>query len=371
MEKIPYFCDMIKKLYICAALCMAAISITSCSGKSGDEGHGLKGEITGAKDGSQVVLEATNDLGYWYPIDTAEIKSGKFFIPYEIPEEPDIYRVKYGDKFVYMPVDSAENLVLKSSAKEFDKDFVLSGSPLADRFTAFEHDAMRVEALNNPDSTEALKLRAYTNYIKDAKGDILSYYILVRPYDGGYLINYTDQIFSAVATAFQTYRPNDKRTQMLVETAKRGQAERRKARGERKVIQAPESAIIDLDLPDVKGKNHKLSELTKQGKPTILVLTSMKAGETSTLHRYLKSIYDSGKANIYEVAYDTDHLVINNSSQGLPWTIVYDPDGMNAYSLVQYNVAQLPTIFIYDSKGDLKERAANTEQLRKIFPGVN
>lgn len=361
---------MIRRFLLPAALCLAAISIASCSGKKEEEGHGLKGEITGAREGAEVILEAANDLGRWYAVDTAEISDGKFFLPYDVPEEPDIYRVNFGGKYVYVPVDSSENLVLKSSAAAFDKDFRLSGSRLAERFTAFEHDAMRVEALANPDSTEALRRRAYDTYIKDAKGDILSYYIVARPYAGGFLIDYTDPIFSAVATAYQTYRPNDRRTASLVEAAKRGQAERRVARGQRRVIQAPESAIIDLDLPDTSGKRHMLSQIVGRGKPTVLLLTSMKASATPEVHRVLRSIYEAGQADVFEVAYDTDHLVIGSGAKGLPWTVVYDPDGLDAFSLVQYNVSYLPTMFIYDSNGELKERAADIDQLRRLLPTV-
>lgn len=350
------------------ALIAATFVMASCSDKNK---HGIKGNIKDAPEGSYAVLEAPNDFGYWYAIDSAKIDSdGDFFIAYDAPKSPELYRVRYGDRFVYLPLDSTESLTLTGSAEAFDKDFVLSGSKLADNLTAFEREARRIEKIANPDSTEAFKRRVYNQYMAQSKGDMLSYYILTRSFGDGYLIDFTDPIYSAVANAFQTYLPNDPHTAALVQRATEGQALRRKAKGHRNVVEAQEIAIIDMEFPDLKGKNHKLSESVGKGKPTVLVFTSFASPDNVAVSRALRTIYEAGEADVYEVCYDTDHLVIENGAKGLPWIVVRDPEGLKSKMLLQYNVGALPTMFIYNSRGELSQRASTPEELRELLKKV-
>lgn len=353
-----------KKLLI-SALFASAVLLSGCGDK---DKHGLSGNIKDAAEGTFAVLEAVNDYGYWYPVDSAEIdKNGDFFIPYEAPHAPQLYRVRYAGKYVYLPLDSTERLTLKAHAHNFDKSFTLSGSKLADRFTAFEREAQRVEALQNPDSTDAFRKRVYEQYLAGSHGDMLGYYILTRPFDDGYLIEYTDPLFSAVANTFLTYLPDDPHTQALVEAAKQGQAERRRRNGYHNVMEAQQIALIDVDLPDLSGAKHKLSDNVAKGKPTVLFFTSFASDDNAAVTRTLKTLYEAGKADVFEVSLDTDHLVISNGAKGLPWTVVYDPDGLSSELLLKYNIGSLPVMFIYDSKGELVQRAANSDELHKYL----
>lgn len=358
---------MMIKTVVAAAL---VVAVASCSGK--DDEHGLKGTVKGAAEGAYVALEATNDLGAWYCVDSVAVDAGgNFFIAYDLPDSPELYRVRYGDRYVYLPVDSmGASLQLTADATGFDRGFRLTGSPTADKFTRLELDVQRVEALADADSTEALKQRIYNNYIAPGKGDILSYYILTRSYGDGRLIEYTDPLYAAVATAFQTYHPDDPHTPSLVEQAKKGVAERRKALGQRNVVEAPTVAIIDMEFADMQGRKHKLSDLTGKGRRVVLVFSSMGAADAPALNRMLRGVYDEGLADIYQVCYDTDHLVIKNGSKGLPWTVVQDPDGTASSMLLKYNVSTLPTMFIYDSRGELQQRVAEPDDLRSVLANV-
>lgn len=356
-------------LFVTLAAASAAVALVSCGGK---EEPGLHGTIKGAREGSFAALETTDQFGLWYCVDSAEINAkGEFFIPFKAPDAPEIYRLRYDGRYLYMPVDSITDLTLTADAANFGKGFTLTGSPLADSFTAFERDAQRVEALADPDSTEALKLRTYNNYIANSKGDILSYYILTRAFGDGHLIEYTDPLYTAVANGFQTYRPDDPHTAALVKRAVEGQAQRRKERGQTSVFKTQQIAMIDIDLPDMQGVKRKLSDVAGKGKPTVLVFAAMGASDTPALNRALRTLYDEGKADIYEVCYDKDHLVMANGSKGLPWTVVQDPDGVNSHTLLQYNVGALPTMFIYDSRGELQQRAATVEELRKLMANID
>ena len=361
----PAFTIMtIKYLKVTVLIALCALFV-SCGNK---EKHGISGNIKGASDNSYVVLEATNDFGLWYPLDSAKIgDNGDFFIPFDSPASPQLYRVRYEGKYVYLPLDSTENLTLKSSAKAFDSDFVLSGSPLADNLTRFEREARHVEAINNSDSTDAFRRHVYATYLEPGKGDMLSFYILTRHIGDAPLIDYTDPLFWAVANNFMTYRPDDPHTATLVELAKSGQAMRRKAKGYQAVMEAPEIALLEIELPDKSGVIRRLSDVVGKGKPTVLAMTSFSSEENAALNRALRTIYETGQAQIFEVVFDTDRLIIENGAKDLPWTVVVDPDGFNSSQLINYNVSSLPTMFIYDSRGELSQRASSTEELHKLL----
>lgn len=354
----------IKQLIITALACYCIVASSCGNGNK----QGLSGNIKGAPDNSYAILETSDDNLFWYPLDSAKIDSkGDFFIPYTTPSSPQLFRVRYGDKYVYLPIDSTEQLTLQTTAGSFDKNFTLSGSKLADGLTAFEREANRIEALANADSTEAFRQAVYAKYMADSKGDMLSYYILSRKVGDQYLIDYTHPFYAAVATNFQTYRPDDPHTAALVERAKQGQAERRKSKGYQNVVQAQQIALIDVELPDIKGVKHKLSHVAGKGKRTLLVLSSAESTDNPALNRTLRTIYENGSANIFEVYFDKDNLIFENGVKELPWTVVRDPDGLNSQLLLQYNVGALPTTFIYDSHGELTQRAATPEEIQKFL----
>lgn len=352
-----------KKTHYVSGLIAAStfLLLASCGSKE----HGLNGTLSDAENGSYIVLETTDIYGRWYPLDSAAIDSeGKFFLPYAAPSAPELYRLRFGESYIYMPVDSTEELTLTASAKDFSRSFTLAGSAQAEGLTRFEKEASRIEALRNTDSTDVFRRRVYTEYLQNSKGDLLSYYILTRRFDEGHLIEYTDPIYWAVANLYSTYRPDDKRTKALVERARQGQAEVRRSKNQGVVMEAAEIALIDIELPDSQGTMRRLSEVASKGKPTILVFTTMSSQQTPAINMALRSIYDAGEANIYEVCIDNDVLTFSNGAKGLPWPVVRDDKGADSENLIRYNVGSLPAFFIYDSRGELQQSAGTVEDAR-------
>lgn len=357
-----------KKIYLYCGTALAAASLLTACGK---KGHGLEGSVSGAKEGSWIVLEQLNNFGDWFPIDSAQISSdGSFFLPYIAPAEPELYRVKYGRAYVYLPVDSTEQLSLKANAAAFATDFTLSGSDQARDLTAFEKEANRIESLANPDSTDAFRRRVFTNYLQNSKGNILSYYILQRPFAGGYLIEYTDPLYWAVAQQYVTYRPNDKRTKALEERTRQGQSEARRAKGRARTAEVREVGMFDISLPDKDGKTRTLSDITGKGKRVILVFTSMRLQATPAINLALRGAYDAGQADIYEVCLDNDLLTFKNGAQGLPWAVVRDEATSSSRNLTNYNVNTLPRFIIFDSNGDINQAASSVDEALKLLKTV-
>ena len=81
-------------------LFISSLALTASCG-SGNKWH-LEGRIDGLGENDLVVLEGNNQ-GYWYPMDTIEIKgNGSFSYSRDAQGYPDIYRLRIGEKSLYL-----------------------------------------------------------------------------------------------------------------------------------------------------------------------------------------------------------------------------------------------------------------------------
>lgn len=345
-----------------APLALILLFFGSCSRNR----FSVEGEISGA-DGRTVVLERQDAAG-WLPIDSARLGAdGSFSFGGEAPANPELLRLALDGRYIYLPVDSTDNLLVRSSLKGFDSAFTLSGTPQAEKLTAFEREARRVEALQNADSTEAFRRRVYNFYLKDSRGSILSYYILNKQLGGEWLIDYTSPLYNAVATAFQTYRPDDPHTALLVARAAQGQAERRKNAGKGVKMQATQTGVVPISLPGADGKNRALSSLLGRGKPVVVAFVSLTRDDAAGINMELRKLWDAGRCDIYEVCIDPDQFAWRQAARNLPWTVVFDPEGEYSTAARNYNVASLPAFFIYNTAGDLVQSTGAPEKVGALL----
>ena len=352
---------------LAAGLVLAAGGAALLAGCDNSPKFSVEGTVDGAGSRSMLLERLDGDAG-WVAIDSVRIASdGSFSVSSAAPEVPEMYRLALAGKYVYLPVDSVDALVLKTNYKSFDTDFVLSGTPQAEQLTAFEKEAARVGAYNSPDSLDAFRKRVYMKYLHNGKGSILTYYILTRRMGDRYLVEFTDPEYAAVATAFATYRPDDPHTKALVERARQGQAERRKAAGQRQVIKARESAMIEISLPGVGGGEVSLSSRLGKGKPVVVAFSALTLEGAPALNLELTRLYDSGRADIYQVCMDADQYAWRQAAKALPWAVVYDPDGLRGINALQYNVGSVPAFFIYNAAGELVQSTGDIKQVPALL----
>ena len=125
-----------------------------------------------------------------------------------------------------------------------------------------------------------------------------------------------------------------------------------------------EAGLIDIELPDYQGKNHKLSDL--KGNVILLDFTAFKTDYSPNYNLLLRSLYnkysDQG-FNIYQVSVDNDESYWMNSAKNLPWICVHDESSIYSTYLKSYNVTQLPAVFLIDREGNIVERPDETNQL--------
>ena len=89
--------------------------------------------------------------------------------------------------------------------------------------------------------------------------------------------------------------------------------------------QAKEASLIDISLPDIKGKQQKLSDL--KGKVVLLDFTAYQTDYSPEYNILLAKIYkqfrDKG-FEIYQVSLDNNENFWKVSASNLPWICVRD-----------------------------------------------
>lgn len=354
--------DMNKATF--AAILASSLLIISCD----NDKFKINGEIAGASDES-LILERGDFNGRWYTVDSTRTNSnGDFSISFVGPENPDIYRLRMGDNYIYIPIDSVHEISLTSDFKNYGVSFKLTGSPAAEKMEKFEKGVATIIGKDD-NAKEAFKRKVVNEIILPGNGDLMSYYVLTKIVDGKALFSVEDPkdvgYIGAVATAYQQFKPNDPRTNMLEQMALTARRNKMAKSGKKRVVEASEVALIDIELPDVDGNTQKLSDYTSTGKPTVVIFSLMNTKDSPAFNKQIANIYNTygQRVNFYHVCLDSDRLAWREAARNLPWTVVIDPAADNSTIAMKYNVSALPSVFIYNSKGELSKRVSDIKDL--------
>lgn len=350
----------------CGAFIVMGAGLVSC----GEKEFRVKGEVSDGEN-KTVVLEKADFYGRWTPVDSARISDkGKFSIDAPVPASPEIYRLALDGRYIYLPVEGEEILEVTSTAADFGGNFMVAGSTLAEQMTEFEKELLTLD-FNNEARRSQFKRDVYTKYLKDAKGSVVSYYILTKTIGGKPLYDISSKedtkYYAAVATSFEQYRPDDPHARMLKDASLNAMRRRNSEEGKQRVIEAQEIKMIDLELPDENGKIVKLSDIAGKGRKTVLVVSMMNETASPKFNADLATLYFARgeKVNIYHVSIDEDQYAWRDAAKNLPWTTVFDGQGHSSDILRKYNIGVVPALFIYDEEGNLVGRVENIEQLSK------
>lgn len=343
------------------AILAAGAMLTGCS----DPEFTVKGKISDA-DGKTIILEKADHAGLWMAIDSTKIKkSGAYSMSTIAPSDPEIYRLRLADQYVYFPVDSIETITIDAPAAKFATDFDISGSEQAVEMGNFEKELIAAApVLSNPDSARNFKRRVYTSYLQHARGSVVSYYILTKTVNDQPLFSVPEdaRYFAAVATAMRSFRPNDPRLELLTNTATGARrADPSKAKTGT-TLTATEIGYFDMDLPSTDNSMIALSSIAGKGTPTILLFSDLSDPATPALNAELRKL--SG-VNIYNIGLDNDQLQWKNAAANLPWTCVYANDSDAADIVSKYQVSALPTMFIISGSGTITARCTSLADLRR------
>lgn len=327
---------------------------TSCS--HGDAWK-VSGTIANLPDTIAVIESATN--GVWYPMDTIEIKGGNFAYEGTPSGYPDIYRLRVGNKLVYFPIDSLEEVKVETQNLPTGFKSRLSGTPQAETFNRVED----ILAKNAPDMKRKL-----ARIVLEDPSSIVAYYIINRAVGNQPLFDPNNafdlRVIGAVANWFTTSRPQDPRTNYLKNLFLSHLPEAASAGTK---VQATVSEGPEISLYGPKGTRESLHEQAARGGVVVLNFTTYTAQGSNDLNQLLKNLlqsYGADGLSIYQVALDDNEAMWKATARELPWTAVLLPPTSEGEKVIRdYNVSAIPTNFLFNRKGELVSRIDNPDDM--------
>ena len=382
----------IKSILAASLMAMAAL-ITSCT-NSGPQFH-IEGHINGAKD-TTLYLEGIRVNGVEL-IDSVRLgEDGAFaFAASDTTSSPEFYRLRIGNQVINLSVDSTETIGIEAKWPNMAFDYAVTGSGNCDtirilslRLANLEKrvvamDDNRNYTLEERDQNIQQMVKEYKDsikiwFIQNRYDCASSYYALFQMIGRICIFDVQNdasdvQWLNAVANAWNERYPGSLRTQNLCNIALRGRKNTRRHTIELNLDddKVKETGIIDINLPDINGKDRRLSEL--KGNVVLLDFTAYsaeKSQERLLLMRQLYSKYHDRGLEIYQISFDNDQHYWTTVSQNLPWICVYNIEGAASDIATLYQVQQVNTYFLIDRGNNLVNRAENIPDLEKAIEAL-
>ena len=370
-------------------IAVAVLAIASCSEKK----YNVEGSIAQAKD-SLLVFENVG-IEEITVVDSIRLgEDGAFSFSGDAQEAPEFYRLRIGGQIINVSIDSTETITIKADYPQMATKYEVSGSDncLKIKELALKQIDLRQRAIaisENEDLTVQATNDSIYNMIRQYKEDIKKNYIYAEP-DKAYAYFALFQTlgdmllfnpradredikaFAAVATSWDANYPNSARGANLHNIAIEGMNNIRiNDAAQARTIDADKvssAGIIDITLPDNKGKQRKLSSL--KGKVVLLdfhVFATENSPARILLLRELYNKYHAQGFEIYQVSIDPDEHFWKQQTAALPWINVRDDNGLQSQSLALYNVQGIPDYFLIDRGNNIVGRAQNIKDLEQAI----
>lgn len=379
-KRAAHFSALLPLLVLCL--------LASCQG----EQFHVTGTIGGAKDSTLYFEHNTLD-GFTVVDSVALDDKGAFSFSGDKAENPEFYRLRIAGQIINIGIDSTETVTVQATYPMMATNYKVQGSyenekirELALKQIALQNQCNQVVAdPATPDVNAAIDqlLRRY-------KDDVMRNYIFKEPMRGyayfalfQYVVingqpimvfnprqDATDnKVFGAVATSWDTFYPNTDRTLNLHNITLKGMKDERIAENNQRTMQMEQSkvrslGIIPITLTDNHGQQRALTSL--RGKVVLLDFHVFGTQESAKRIMNLRALYDKYHAQgfeIYQVSLDDNEHFFKTQTASLPWICVWDPDGLNSQTLVNYNIQSLPTYFIIDRNNQLQKRDVQIQNL--------
>ena len=183
------------------------------------------------------------------------------------------------------------------------------------------------------------------------------------------------KVFAAVATSWDALYPNAERGANLHNIAIEGMKNVRiNEANQAQTIDASKvqtTGLIDIALPDNKGKVRKLTEL--KGKVVLLdfhVFATNDSPARILLLRELYNKYHDQGFEIYQVSLDPDEHFWKQQTSALPWISVREEAGLNSSTIRIYNVQGVPEFFLIDRGNNLVGRSQTIKDIEEAIKNL-
>lgn len=378
------------KKMICA---MAALTMLATACKDKGEQFEINGRIAEA-DGKTLYFEAVTLNGIEALDSTRLDEDGQFCFQGTRPFNPEFYRLRIDRQIVNLSVDSTETIHVEAELPDMGTDYEVEGSGNCQTLKEINNKLIALQqSIKDITNDKALtlgeqerlvheKINLYKNemkmhYIMENPASAPAYFALFQTVNGSLIfnpINNPDDIkfVGAVATAWDANYPSTSRTENLHNIAIQGMKNTKRPTPVSLEDIDPgkisAAGIIDIELPDIHGKNRKLSDI--RNKVVLLDFTAYSLPSSQERIMQMRGLYDKYSSlgfDIYQVSIDPDEHYWKTACEHLPWTCVYESRGEASGYLGSYLVRRLPTYFLINRHGDLVARDEQIDDLEKTI----
>ena len=378
------------KKMICA---MAALTMLATACKDKGEQFEINGRIAEA-DGKTLYFEAVTLNGIEALDSTRLDEDGQFCFQGTRPFNPEFYRLRIDRQIVNLSVDSTETIHVEAELPDMGTDYEVEGSGSCQTLKEINHKLIALQqSIKDITNDKALtlgeqerlvheKINLYKNemkihYIMENPASAPAYFALFQTVNGSLIFNPISnpddiKFVGAVATAWDANYPGTSRTENLHNIAIQGMKNTKRPTPVSLEDIDPgkisAAGIIDIELPDIHGKNRKLSDI--RNKVVLLDFTAYSLPSSQERIMQMRGLYDKYSSlgfDIYQVSIDPDEHYWKTACEHLPWTCVYESRGEASGYLGSYLVRRLPTYFLIDRHGDLVARDEQIDDLEKTI----
>jgi peroxiredoxin len=351
----------------------------------------VKGTIEGAT-GEIIYLEHNSIINPTI-IDSMVIRQdGEFLFKANSPEYPDFYKLILKGRQLHFAVDSTETIEIKSTWADFPSEYQISGSEtntdiqlLRKSVVAIQRKINELKDGMSPQEQTAI-LDELTSMIENhkemARPLILknprspaAYFAIFQQVNDVYIfspyIKEDRPYCAAVATSFHTFMPEYERSvnlyNMVMDAISTERQQQRRASIQEMVDNAS-AGYINIELPDRKGINRKLSDLS--GKLILLDFSAYESPQSvqyTFVLRDLHTKFASRGFEIFQVSLDRNEVLWRNATEAIPWIAVRDEDGPASIVAGMYNLTEIPTSFLINRKGDILGKNIGIDELERII----
>lgn len=381
---------MKRNTYLLAA--MLSAGLMACHNEPAFE---VEGTVAGAAD-KMLYLEHTGLEGI-VALDSVELdESGSFHFSGARPVSPEFYRLRLDNQVINFSVDSTETVKVKADASGFAttyqvegsennlkiKELVLLQTDLQDKVNRLGRSGLPAGVAQDSllSLVNAYKANVKRNYIFAEPNKAYAYFALFQQLNGYMIFDPLTskedvKCFAAVATSLNNLYPHADRSRNLYNMVIKGMKNTRAPQTKNLEIPADkiqETSIIDIELKDLNGQTHHLTDL--KGKVVLVdftVYSSAASGARNLALRELYNKYASQGLVIYQISLDADEHFWKTAADNLPWICVRDPQGAYSTYLSLYGVTQLPTAFLVNRNNELTlrmdEKINMEEAIKKLL----
>lgn len=344
----------------------------------------VEGNIENAEDSMLFLSHCT--LDGVQKIDSVKLgKSGAFSFKADAPTDcPEFYTLNIGRHIINFAVDSTETLTINASLPKMESEYTVTGNESSEKIREIsimqQKTQSRLVAIErNDDMLLGDKVDSIESIVDEYKERIKNEYIFTSPSSayayfavcqsltdlrGTFMLfdpltNRNDvRCYATVATAWDGAYPNATRTQQLCNMAIKGMdntAPPKQMALEVDESKISETGIIDINLPDINSKMHKITDL--KGKVVLIDFTIYGAKESAERIRLMRSLYEKYHAQgfeIYQISLDEDIHFWKYSCENLPWICVHETDGTATRI---YGISNLPTFFLVNRNNEIVVRS--------------